>query len=139
MSAIAQPVIHGMQFCPACKEADPERADGAWVRLDEPHEHELPMLKGEVYLYEPAHEENPRPKWAAFLGVWLDEPIDDSLWLGWREFPTQPEAMQYARKIAIAEYLRRTQTWIECPHWEPGKITLRAGCTACEAERERES
>lgn len=23
---------------------------------------------------------------------------------------------------------------IECPHWEPGHITLRRGCTACEAE-----
>lgn len=22
---------------------------------------------------------------------------------------------------------------IECPHWSPGRITIRKGCTACEA------
>jgi hypothetical protein len=25
---------------------------------------------------------------------------------------------------------------IECPHWTPGTITLRSGCTACEAAKE---
>jgi len=23
---------------------------------------------------------------------------------------------------------------VACPHWEPGRITMRRGCTACEAE-----
>ena len=26
---------------------------------------------------------------------------------------------------------------IECPHWEPGSITLRKGCTACADEQRR--
>lgn len=24
---------------------------------------------------------------------------------------------------------------VACPHWSPGRITMRTGCTACEAER----
>lgn len=26
-----------------------------------------------------------------------------------------------------------TEKLIECPHWNPGSITLRSGCTSCEA------
>lgn len=130
------PTIEGRQWCKACHDADPDRDDGAWVDM-EGHEHPLDAPRAEVYLYEPAHD-GQREKWAAFLPISLAYPIDDSHWLGWREFDTLPEAMDYARKIAIAEYLRRTETWIECPHWTPGRITLRRGCTACDAERERE-
>lgn len=25
---------------------------------------------------------------------------------------------------------------VACPHWEPGRITMRRGCTACAAERD---
>lgn len=37
----------------------------------------------------------------------------------------------------VFEALRRPEvpeSQIECPHWEPGRITLRKGCTACAAE-----
>lgn len=131
------PTVHGRQWCKVCRDADPDgvRDDGCWVTI-EGHEHPLDAPRAEVYLYDGG--EGRERIWAAFLPIWLDEPVGDSAWLGWREFPTLPEAMQYARRIAIAEYLRRTETLIECPHWSPGKITLRRGCTACDAERERE-
>lgn len=32
---------------------------------------------------------------------------------------------------------REALTQIECPHWSPGHITLRKGCTSCEAERKQ--
>lgn len=28
---------------------------------------------------------------------------------------------------------------IECPHWEPGSITLRTACTACEASKRKDA
>ena len=44
------------------------------------------------------------------------------------EFETLSDQMK-------TELGRQRKPLIECPHWSPGQITLRRGCTACEAER----
>lgn len=91
------------QWCPTCTAEPGMPADmvGRWVQV-EGHEHELSRPRPEVYLYESAHDGQP-PKWAAFVAIWLDElsPGAESYWLGWREFPTLPEAMEYARTLAV--------------------------------------
>lgn len=43
------------------------------------------------------------------------------------------------RVLAVSAGFRHSKVpepQIECPHWSPGRITLRKGCTACEASSE---
>lgn len=49
------------------------------------------------------------------------------------------KSADYARGLrdAVAA-IENEPPLIQCPHWEPGKLTLRRGCTACAAQRERE-
>lgn len=53
-----------------------------------------------------------------------------------------PETHDGSVPRAIVESERRTvqsePSLIECPHWSPGRITMRRGCTACEAEPQGE-
>ncbi|MDF2578456.1 MAG: hypothetical protein K0S49_35 [Microbacterium sp.] len=103
---LPNPRPSGRQWCPACVDDGSE----GWVEIDG-HRHELPAPRPNVYLYEPAHD-GQAAKWAGLLPIWLDEIPEgaDSYWLGWREFPTQAEAMEYARKIALAEHELRSRT-----------------------------
>jgi len=45
---------------------------------------------------------------------------------------------QFEPAVALIAELRAvyegTEHPVACPHWEPGRITMRKGCTACAAE-----
>ena len=43
------------------------------------------------------------------------------------------DLLHNAAKALRAEHATREKR-IDCPHWAPGTITLRAGCAACQAE-----
>jgi len=81
------------QFCSLCPTDMPKhRQTGRWAKVED-HEHELPMLRPDVYLYDAtpgAHI------WSASLDVW-----QGTGWLGNREFLTQNEAMDYATKVLV--------------------------------------
>jgi hypothetical protein len=88
------------QFCPACPTDMPDhRETGQWVEV-EGHEHPLPLLRPEVYLSGTDPHE-----WGAYLSVTTDRG-----WLGYREFPTMQEAMDYARTVLVPMSLARRAT-----------------------------
>ena len=58
----------------------------------------------------------------------------------WLQHRVERESMGPVTVTKREERLVITTDWepmIECPHWQKGAITIRKGCTACEAEAQR--
>ena len=96
-----QPEYYGSQFCPQCPTDMPEYRDiGQWVGV-EGHEHQFPLARPDVYLY----DDTPGAHlWQASLNV-----VTDNGWLGAREFPTLSEAMDYSVQVLVPLSLIRSE------------------------------